>query len=146
MVEVEIKIEASSKDPYARYHAVAIDEDLMSVFWKNQPDKIVKTAAGKFNYVKKVDLEPGRHYVVYGVSAPCKDPYYWHAKIYINGREVISSGRVCSGNYLEAYFTVPFLPVINKIISGITRISFFGLLKTIAGGKFLKKGKKKSKS
>lgn len=140
---VKIRIEASSKDPYARYHGVSIDEDLQPAFWKTQPEKIAGTRRGYFRWEEEIELPVGRHYVVYGVSSPCRDPYYWNAVIYINDKEVARSSKVCGGNYLEAYFTVPFLPVINRVVSRVSKFSVLGLFKMLAGGKILKGSTKK---
>jgi len=141
--KIKIKVEASSKDPYSRYHAVTVDEDLPPNFWKTGVPKTVR--AGHFLWEKELELPKGRHYVIYGNSASCSEKYYWTAAIYINDEKIADSNTVCRGNYLEAYFTVPQLTVINKIISKISKVSVFGIFKTIAGGKLIKVFRKANK-
>jgi len=143
MTKVKIKIEATSKGPYVRYHGVSIDEDLPKIFWKEAPDKVVGTTIGYFRYETEVDLDPGRHYVVYGNSSVCKRPYFWNAVIYVNDQILIQSSKVCRDNQLEGYFTVPQRTFLNRIISKICQFSIFGVFKKIAGGKFIKTLRKK---
>lgn len=134
--KITIKVEASSKDPYSRYHAVTIDEDLPPNFWTTPIPK--KTAGGHFVWTKDVDLGPGRHYVVYGNSADCGEQYRWSGAIYVNDKKIADSTTICRGNYLEAYFTVPQLTVLNRIVSRVSKASILGGFKLLAGGKIIK--------
>ena len=76
---VKIRIEASSTvDSYLRYHGMAIDKDLASGFWINQPESIIGTSYSSFTYEKEFDLSNGKHTIIYGNSA--ETGYEWDAK------------------------------------------------------------------
>jgi len=101
---VKIRIEASSTvDSYLRYHGMAIDKDLASGFWINQPESIIGTSYSPFTYEKEFDLSNGKHTIIYGNSA--ETGYEWDAKIYVDGK-LVASGKVSRYQYLKATFTV----------------------------------------
>ena len=110
-VEIEIVSKAVG-DMYYRYHGKTIDKELSSNFWRTQREAVIGIAARSFRHTQKVELDPGRHYVVYGISTSVG---YWDATIRANG-VVIGEGRIRRGQWLKAEFLVtPFPPYIIPI-------------------------------
>lgn len=105
MVRTDIKVDAyTDNDPYIRYLGKAIDQILNRNFWDTQPENIVGLIYQRKIHEQTVDLPAGSHSVAVGVSA--WDPYYWHVKVYINGR-LKDEGDVSVGKgYLTVDFTV----------------------------------------
>jgi hypothetical protein len=109
MVTVTIRIEATSSDPYARYHGLAVDSTLNEDFWVSQPEKVIGVSPEKayaFTWEGKVDLSVGSHRCEYGNSAYVKIlPYPWHTKIFVEGSKV-AEGDVGRDQHLIANFNV----------------------------------------
>ena len=128
MVKVKITIDAHSGDPYVRYHGKAVDEDLPEKFWVTDPSKKIGIAWRKFHHEQTVDLRPGVHTVTYGVSSPCRDPYFWQTTIKVNDK-VVAQGKVCGGQYLTGRFLLGFLvPVVipvPKVVAKVFRVKLF---------------------
>jgi len=107
-MEVEIKVVAwSDVDIWDRYHGLAIDQPLNADFWKSQPEKIAGRTwmrKTRFTYTKTVDLEPGKHYVIYGNSAT--EDMVWIAEIYINNKLMGRKDDIYRGNFLRVDFNV----------------------------------------
>ena len=108
-MEVEIKVVAwSDVDTWARFHGLAIDQPLNADFWRSQPEKIVGLTPRwnpRFTYTKTVDLEPGKHYVIYGNSTTLEDGV-WIAEIYINNKLMGRKDDIYRGNFLRVDFEV----------------------------------------
>jgi hypothetical protein len=104
---VSIRIEASTTvDPYARYHGLAVDQDLGAYppgFWVSQPGNVVGITVNTFVYTAEVSLPSGTHTVTYGNSA--ERGYEWNARIYVDG-QLVASGTVSRYSFLKATFTV----------------------------------------
>lgn len=113
MTEVTIRIEATSADPFARYHGFALDSDLAPDFWITQPENVIgQTPAGTyvFTWEKAFDLAAGSHRATYGNSAYVKLlPYPWHTKMLVDGKQV-AEGDVGRDQLLTAQFTVEEAP------------------------------------
>jgi len=114
----KIKIEITSKavgDAYARSHGKTVDKDLNLDFWASQRGSVIGVASGSFSHSQEVDLEPGSHYVEYGVSAWVG---YWEATIKANGI-TIAEGDVYIKEkkyYLRGeFFVIPFPPYVVPI-------------------------------
>ncbi len=107
MVSVTIRIEATSTEPYARFHGKSVDQALAAGFWNVQEEKVIGTAGRSFTHTQTVDLADGSHYVSYGNSAAVT--YVWHSKIFING-VLKGEGDVNRGAFLRADFTVGVEP------------------------------------
>jgi hypothetical protein len=100
---VRIRVEATSNDPYVRYHGLSIDSDLPANFWSVAPGRVVGAGFPPFKYETEVSLPPGDHYVVYGNSA---DPTYpWTANVYVD-EMLVGSGTVHRDKFLKVTFTV----------------------------------------
>jgi len=55
--EVSIRIEANAvRDPYARFHGVAVDQELNTSFWITQPEKVIGVSGATFVYERKYTL------------------------------------------------------------------------------------------
>jgi len=67
-------------DPWYRYHGLAVDKDLPPAWWKDER-YIIGCSRGYFEYKRRIRLTPGRHKIVYSVSA--SGSYYWEATIRI---------------------------------------------------------------
>jgi hypothetical protein len=139
MTTVTIRIEATSKDPYPRYHGFALDSDLNEDFWISQPENVIGVTPKEtyvFTWEKEFDLSPGLHRCTYGNSAYVKVlPYPWHTKILIDGKQV-AEGDVGRDQFLTAQFTVEeapppvtipeWLPI--AVVLGVTALIFVPLL------------------
>ena len=118
-----IKVEAtSSKDPWVRYHGLAIDEELKPGFWTSQPEKIVAVTPQPLVYTETVTLPSGKHTITYGNSA--ETGFEWDAKIYVDNK-LIASGQVSRYKYLKASFTIEEAPA---EASAISRWKFFAIV------------------
>jgi len=125
-VKVKIVIDAKSDtDPYARYHGKAVDENLPERFWVTDPSKKIGVTGRSFHHEQTLDLRPGMHTVTYGVSSPCKEPYFWEATIKVNDK-VVAQGRVCGGQPLVARFLlgflVPLIIPVPKLVAKVFRV------------------------
>lgn len=107
MVSVTIRIEATSTEPYMRYHGKSVDQALASNFWDTQEEKQIGVAGKSFTHTQTVELAGGSHYVIYGNSAATT--YVWPSKIFING-VLKAQGNVNRGAFLRADFTVEAAP------------------------------------
>jgi len=121
MVKVKIVIHAEAKgDPYARYHGKAIDEDLPDKWWVVDPDKNIGTASYIFHHEQTVDLKPGIHTVVYGVSVGVGN---WKATITVNGKQIASGTLIRGDNKLVGRFILGlFIPLIIPIPKVVLKV------------------------
>mgnify|MGYP000023420131 CR=1 FL=1 len=99
-----VKLEVLAKavgDYFMRYHGLAVDRDLPPRFWEKHVGVIAQTFF-RLCYATRLNLAPGRHYVVYGNSC---GKGYWDSIIKVNGR-IIARGKVTASRFLKAEFTV----------------------------------------
>jgi len=99
-----VKLEVLAKaigDPYSRYHGLTVDRDLPAGFWRTGVG-VIMVCPVSLCYAARLNLTPGRHYVVYGNS--CMQGY-WDSIIKVNGR-IIARGNVTATRFLKAEFTV----------------------------------------
>jgi len=116
-MEVVIRVVAwTNVDPWFRYHGLAIDQPLNSDFWRSQPEKIVGVTARYFTFTRTVDLESGKHYVIYGNSTTLKDGV-WIAEIYINDKLVGRKNDIYRGNFLKVEFEVGKPPEYGEYVA-----------------------------
>jgi len=121
MVQVVIRIEATSDDIYFRYHGLAIDKDLPENFWTADPSTIVSTQTPPLEFEKSFDLDAGDHRLTYGNSGYAKlptVPYPWHTKIFVDGKQV-GEGDVGRDQYLTVDFTVGGAPPVAFDLTAI---------------------------
>lgn len=111
MVSVEIRIEATTTEPYMRYQGKSVDQTLASSFWNTQEEKVIGTAGKSFTHTQTVELAEGSHYVIYGNSAATT--YVWHSKIFING-VLKAEGNVNRGAFLRANFSAEAAPQLGE--------------------------------
>ena len=107
MVSVEIRIEATTADPWLRYHGKALNQNLEYGFWNTQPDKKIGTTRSNFTHIQTIEVTEGSNYFIYGNSADAG--YTWQTKIFIDG-VLAAEGDVDRRNSLRADFTVSIPP------------------------------------
>jgi len=99
-----VKLEVLAKavgDPWVRYHGLTVDRDLPAGFWEKGVG-VIAVCPTSLCYATRLNLTPGRHYVVYGNSCQAG---YWDTIIKVNGK-IIARGNVTATRFLKAEFTV----------------------------------------
>jgi len=118
------------RDPYPRHVLFSFDKPIPKNWHtaRSQYSIGIVTAHG---FTKKIDLDvsEGIHYVELGVLSPCDDKYLWHGEIYTNGTLLVTGDDICFTRPIRAYFTVPFSPVLSKMLS--RGYKFFGRVRGV---------------
>jgi len=115
--EVTIRIESYAvNDPYGRYHALGIDQEIDSRFWITQPEKVIGVSAGTFVYERPYSLSPFvKHMVVYVPSS--KPGLYWSSKIFAN-RILIAQGKAANNMHLVGSFRI----IAGRVVPAILKM------------------------
>lgn len=114
--EVSIRIVANAvRDPYARFHGVAIDQELNGNFWISQPEKVAGVSAATFVYERRISLAPfAKHMIVYAPSGKYPD-YSWKAEITVDEIKLVE-GLAGYNKHLVGTFRIVAGKVVPTII------------------------------
>lgn len=102
-MEVSVRIDVwAERDPYARFFTYSVDEPIPKRWREWRTRKVISR---RHSVTFTVDLPPGSHFVEVAVSSPCREPYYWKGRIYIDDK-LIAEGKICGAEHLRGNFTI----------------------------------------